>query len=175
VILQLHYNTLTAPPEPDQSSVVLKIDESVEKKAFVMPWANPAWVASQSMDIPAHSTDVSHSFELKPSLFISNASGGAIPPGTPFMIHQAGLHMHTRGTRARTEIRGADGATQCLLDIPSWNFHWQGSYALEAPKTIQPDDNLYLECHWDNTSPTDINWGEGTGDEMCLGTFYVTQ
>lgn len=83
--------------------------------------------------------------------------------------------MHTRGTSARTEIRGADSASQCLLDIPSWSFHWQGSYEMKSPKTVHPGDALYLECHWDNTGATDINWGEGTNDEMCLGTFYVTQ
>jgi hypothetical protein len=23
--------------------------------------------------------------------------------------------------------------------------------------------------------PADVYWGEGTGDEMCLGAFYVTR
>lgn len=175
VILQIHYNTSTAEPEPDQSSIVLKVDPTVEKKAFVMPWTNPSWIVAKTMDIPAHSTDVTHSWEIDPTKFIGGSSGGAVAPNTPFTIYTAGLHMHTRGTHARTEIHGAGGASQCLLEIPSWNFHWQGSYELATPATLSPGDSLYLECHWDNAGPTDINWGEGTGDEMCLGTFFITQ
>ena len=39
-----------------------------------------------------------------------------------------------------------------------------------------PGDQLYLECHFDNSDSTMArNWGEGTADEMCLGGFYVTQ
>ncbi|HYI00811.1 hypothetical protein [Hyalangium sp.] len=36
---------------------------------------------------------------------------------------------------------------------------------------------MAVECHWDNSQPgaKDVSWGEGTSDEMCLGTFYMTQ
>jgi hypothetical protein len=46
-----------------------------------------------------------------------------------------------------------------------------------------PGDRLRIECHWDNTldnqpivdgeplQPVDLNWGEGTTDEMCVGFF----
>jgi hypothetical protein len=83
--------------------------------------------------------------------------------------------MHTLGTRAVTRIDRADDSQECLLDIPDWNFHWQGSYGLSAPRTFNPGDKMYLECHWDNPGATDVSWGEGTGDEMCLGIYYVTQ
>ena len=45
---------------------------------------------------------------------------------------------------------------------------------------FNPGDKLYLECHWDNSggnqtgAPKDTLWGEGTGDEMCLGVVYIT-
>ena len=47
-------------------------------------------------------------------------------------------------------------------------------------------DKLGIECHWDNSAsnqrvvdgkkldPVDLHWGDGTGDEMCLGIFYMT-
>jgi hypothetical protein len=94
--------------------------------------------------------------------------------------------MHTRGTRAKLEIERAGGAKECVLEIPQWDFHWQGAYDLTQPKTARPGDRLALECHWDNSAanqpivggqrqpPRDLNWGEGTNDEMCLGLFYVT-
>jgi hypothetical protein len=87
--------------------------------------------------------------------------------------------MHTRGIGGRVDlIRGAaaGGQTECLLDIPRWDFHWQGGYGFQQPKTYNPGDQIHLECHWDNSKgSTDVNWGEGTGDEMCLTGFYITQ
>src|SRR5262249_44799932 len=57
VITQVHYNTFSAPPSPDQSSVLLKIDPTVNKKAFVLPFLDPGWIKSGTMTIPAHATD----------------------------------------------------------------------------------------------------------------------
>ena len=66
---------------------------------------------------------------------------------------------------------------------PRWDFHWQGSYALKVPTRVQAGDSLSIECHWDNSAknqpggiaPRELNWGEGTDDEMCLGFLYITQ
>lgn len=63
----------------------------------------------------------------------------------------------------------------CLLDIPAWDFDWQGSYSLREPVTFEPGDVLSIECNFDNsTSDRDVTWGEGTDDEMCIGFFYTT-
>ena len=35
-------------------------------------------------------------------------------------------------------------------------------------------DNLRLSCTWDNPTDDDIDWGDGTGDEMCLGTMLMS-
>jgi hypothetical protein len=73
-----------------------------------------------------------------------------------------------------------------LLDIPSWNFHWQGTYQLAQPIRVNPGDKVNLACHWDNSQanqpsvngqqlpPKNVNWGESTTDEMCLGLMYVS-
>lgn len=174
VVIQVHYNTSTSPPVADQTGIVLKLDKSVEKKAVVLPYANPAWLAG-SMTIPAHSMDATHTYSADPSLFAAILSGGAVTAGQPLTVWAAGLHMHTLGTHATTAIQRANGDEECLLDIPSWDFHWQGSYALAKPVTLEPGDQISLECHWNNTGDSDVSWGEGTHDEMCLGTYYITQ
>jgi hypothetical protein len=107
---------------------------------------------------------------------MSIASNGVFQDNQPFDFYSVNMHMHTRGTHARVNVQRADGSTECLLDVPRWDFHWQGSYALQDKVTFNPGDQMYLECHWDNSAgTTDVNWGEGTGDEMCLTGFYVTQ
>ena len=57
----------------------------------------------------------------------------------------------------------------------------------EVIGAVNPGDQFVLECHWDNSAanqpvlegqriePRDLNWGEGTHDEMCLTGFYLTQ
>jgi hypothetical protein len=175
VILQVHYNVVTAGVEPDQTEVWMKIDDTVDQVAQIMPWANPNWLGG-SMSIPAGDDDVVHAFQFD----------ATIVTGGPFTIHSASMHQHQLGSQNRASIiRGGGGGEECLIQIDDWNFHWQGSYGLREPLRFEAGDQLKVECHWDNSAenqpivggeqqpPGDVNWGEGTGDEMCIGFFYV--
>jgi hypothetical protein len=94
--------------------------------------------------------------------------------------------MHTRGSHGTVAVVRGNGSNDCLLRIPKWDFRWQGSFARATPTTVQPGDQLSLECHWDNGAANqpvvdgrqvpseDLSWGEGTEDEMCLGALYLT-
>jgi hypothetical protein len=94
--------------------------------------------------------------------------------------------MHQLGTRISTWVDRADGTTECLLEIPDWDFGWQGAYELAEPVTIRPGDITSLQCHWDNTlgnqaivdgvpmQPQDVTWGDQTTDEMCLAVYFIT-
>jgi hypothetical protein len=175
IIVQLHYNSHGAPPAPDQTAILLRTDAAVEKKAAIMPFADVNWIKSGTMTIPAHSQDVVHSVTLDPLSIVSLVTGGEISGGKPLTVYSAGLHLHTLGERAVTRLERADGNSECLLDVPRWNFHWQGNYNFTTPKQIAPGDEIYLECQWDNPGDTDVGWGEGTNDEMCLGLYYLTE
>lgn len=175
VIVQMHYNSSSSAPEPDQTAVLLRIDDTVEKKGAILTLADPKWVMTDSMTIPAHMSDVVHSVALDPTVFVSFITGGVLGGGKPLTVYNAGMHMHTRGERGAARIERAGGETECLMDIPRWNFHWQGSYTFAEPKQVDPGEKIYLECQWDNPGDADLAWGEGTGDEMCLGLFYVTE
>ena len=41
-------------------------------------------------------------------------------------------------------------------------------------KEIEPGDVWSLECQWDNPTDEDVAWGDGTGDEMCLGSMLLS-
>jgi hypothetical protein len=175
LIVQMHYNTSTAAPMPDQSSVLLKVDKTVEKRAATIPFTNISWVKDQTMNIPPHTNDVTHAYGGDPTKFMNFITGGAIPSNVPLTIYTAGAHMHTFGRSIGLEINRASGETECLVDIPQWNFHWQGQYSLAKPKIFEPGDMLAMKCTYDNPTMNELNWGEGTGDEMCLGVYYVTE
>ena len=87
------------------------------------------------------------------------------------------LHMHTLGTSGTVTLNPGTPREQVLLDIPEWNFHWQGFYWYEQPIVLRRGDVLRVTCTWDNTlseQPKYVVWGEGTQDEMCLAGLTIT-
>ena len=56
--------------------------------------------------------------------------------GDPIVIHSASHHMHELGTSQTSTMRHADGTESCLLDIPDWDFNWQGAYKLVEPVVL---------------------------------------
>lgn len=73
------------------------------------------------------------------------------------------------------------GDTIKLVNIPKWDFHWQGSYDFKQPIKIPIGTTLYGEATYDNTNanpenpndpPQDVSLGEATTDEMML--FYFS-
>jgi copper type II ascorbate-dependent monooxygenase-like protein len=179
IVLQMHYNTLGWDGEPDQSQVELMLADQVDKEAIATFFTDPKWVTQHTMNIEAGDPDATYTFSFDPTLFYSG--------GKPFTIYSSGLHMHTRGTSANLRIeRGGGAPDECLLDVPSWDFNWQGAYDLVEPVEFSPGDKLRIECHWDNTAANqpivggmqlpaqDLNWGEGTTAEMCLAAVFIT-
>jgi len=84
-------------------------------------------------------------------------------------------------------IARANGMIEPLLQILDWSYQWQETFMLREPIKLYPGDQLIVECHFDNTAenqavfdgqrlvPRDVNWGDGTTDEMCLGNVLITE
>ena len=159
MIMQMHYYTENNQ-DPDQSKIEIMTAETVEKQAWIQPFANPLWLFGGSMVIPAGETDFEHSFEVS---FPANLD-----------IYNANLHMHTRGKTANFKIDHPDGSETCLVNIDKWDFDWQRSYAFTEVEQVRQGDTLSLTCTWDNMTNQDLDWGDGTVDEMCLSTMLVS-
>jgi hypothetical protein len=124
----------------------------------------------------------------------------AIPKATAdYRVWAVGTHMHYVGTDMRIGITraapGAEPADECLLDTPKWDFNWQRGYLYDTPidqaPSVKAGDVLNLRCSYDNTmnnpfvqtalvqqglsAPRDVQLGESTLDEMCLGVFGLAQ
>ena len=176
ILLQIHYNTLFTGGK-DRSHVEFQVKDKVDRVGRVSLIMQPLWLAGL-MPIPANERDVMHRYLGRPAT-LGDAS---------YEIHWADLHMHALGDRGRIGIVRADhpGRLETLLNIPKWDFAWQETYILQEPVVLGPRDQLYVECHFDNTAdnqivvngerlaPRDVNWGDGTTDEMCLGNVLVT-
>jgi hypothetical protein len=94
--------------------------------------------------------------------------------------------MHLHGTQIKVTIQHADGTSDCAVDIPQWNFHWQQFYYYQQATKVVSGDNVHLECTFDNLQADEpvingmqmpsgpLTWGEKTTDEMCLNYLYFT-
>lgn len=121
-----------------------------------------------------------------------------VPPLVPrSYIWSIGTHMHYVGTDMKIELSRSDPRDQpkeeCLIQTPAWDFNWQRGYAYDAPlselPTVGVGDRLTLRCTYNNSTtnpfvrealadqglkaPRDVELGEETLDEMCLGVFGI--
>ncbi len=160
LVLQMHYNSEEGTTGTDQSAIAFSYETAVEREGWIQPFTSPSWVFGAGMDIPAGELGVEHGFE-------HTMSNG-------FTIHSANLHMHNLGKAGRMEVGKADGSTECLIAIDDWDFDWQRGYVFKEPKRIEVGDKWRLSCTWDNPTDADVAWGDGTGDEMCLGSVLMS-
>lgn len=171
MVIQIHYNTQSVgQAEPDQTTVEFKVDDQAVAGGYDF-WTNPLWTFG-GMPIPADDADVGFNWTADPT---------SLSGGRPIFIYTASLHMHNLGTTGFMYVKRPDGSRQCVLKIDDWDFHWQGGVRLQQPIPMNPGDTIELECRYDNSAqnqpvyqgrqqtPRDVNWGENTTDEMCLG------
>ena len=163
IAFQVHYNVTMHDPGPDQSAIELMISTERKGWADIQPWTEVSWVLGAGMDIPAETDDVEHVFEY------------TLGRSDSFSFYTAAVHMHTMGKRARMTVVHEDGTETCLVDYQNYDFNWQRSYKLREPVTVQSGDTLKLTCAWDNPTTEDVAWGDGTGDEMCLGISLISE
>jgi hypothetical protein len=187
VVMQMHYNGLTAGAEPDRSMLELSIAEQVEREVSLLLFTNYSWVRNGGMDIPPHEPDVVRAVTADLTGLAGLLTGERIPSGVPLLIYGGSHHQHLLGTRGRQAILRTDGTEECVVDIPRWDFAWQDAFGFVEPMEFRPGDRMYLECHWDNTEANQPllggerqrvearDWGEGTGEEMCISAYIVSR
>ena len=94
-----------------------------------------------------------------------------------------GGHMHLLGREISVVANQGTPQERTLLDIDLWDFDDQGAQPVE-PLTLQPGDTLTVTCRheqwlrdklpaFEGQQEKYVLWGEGSTDEMCLGTLSV--
>jgi len=157
IVLEVHYHK-DGKPETDQTQVALYFNQGVVARPMhIFPLANT------HLRIPPGDKD----YALRASLpVIFDATLLTIFP-----------HMHVLGRRMTVTATLPDGTTKPLIDVPDWDFNWQGFYAYKQPVRLPAGSRVDLVAHYDNsegnprnpTSPPKlVAWGEQTTDEMCL-------
>ncbi len=209
IVMQVHYNLLNGKT-PDRSRAVLTVAPKSAGLDEVRTMLLPAPVelgcakgesgrlCNRSAALAELARKYGSSAAFVPSglLLLCNRGLGDVEPSAvsrcdrrisePTTILVAAAHMHLLGSSIRLELNPGTSRAQVLLDIPRWDFHWQGAYTLEKPVEAKPGDVVRVTCRHDvlrrhhgthgvPKTPRYILWGEGTTDEMCLGLLQVTR
>jgi MYXO-CTERM domain-containing protein len=158
LIMQVHYHEYPGALPTDNTSMDLwYADEPVEKNVKVV------WTGSYDILVP-------------PGLKQTTDGTCTVPDNAePVELLAVAPHMHQSGTSFRSWIDRADGSETCLVDIPKWDFDWQGAYSFLQPITVQPGDVVHTECSYRNDTDESIVFGEGTYDEMCFQFNFVVE
>jgi len=92
-------------------------------------------------------------------------------------------HMHLLGKKMNIEAVMPDGGHACLIDVPQYEFNWQGQYLYRNPVTLPAGSRIHIEAHFDNSAdnvlnpnspPRDVRFGEASTDEMCVALVGYT-
>ena len=173
ILINVHYFAeLEREVYEDQTAIEVKYDDTA-REFEGLAIANPAWLVADGMKIEAGDDDAAFWFGYEPSIFTR---------GETVMLRSVTPHMHYFGKRMRVLILRDDGSTDCLLEIPRWDFGWEQPFWFREPIVLEPGDELYVECIFDNSSanqpngeePRDIAWGDSNQD-MCAAFASFTR
>lgn len=201
-IMQIHYHPhANATPDPDTTTF-----------QFLTTSVAPAWtVGTLLLGNYAKAVTNGTGLEQYPFLIPADTNNVVRTMDTtapksklPISVHllMVAAHMHLVGVDEKIWIDRAspdasNPESECLLQVPQWNFNWQRGYQYDAPDMnslplVSPGDEIQTRCTYNNTMSNTIlasslaesgqkqtipvNLGETTNDEMCLGAFwYVYQ
>jgi len=161
MIMQIHYN-LESGIESDKTALKLKLEDSVTHEGYMR------LINDGALSLAPGQSEVSHSYIVDTDDMTSGNHQvnfwGIVP------------HMHQRGLSMRTEIIGTDGSSTCMNEVPYWDFNWQWFYFYSQSVPLLPGEKLKITCVYDTSADTSqITFGEGTDDEMCLLVVYGTR
>ena len=169
LVFNMHYPA-AAVGQIDSSKINVYYTNGTVREVFIKPILNHTTsLLNGPFTIPANTTKTFYQRYTVPA----NVSVFGVAP-----------HMHLIGRSIRAvAVQPPFTDTTRLINIPSWNFKWQGAYYFQKIQKILANTKLYGEAFYDNTlsnplnpsnPPQTVNLGENTTDEMMLTYFIYT-
>lgn len=168
IVMQVHYPA-TANGQQDQTKVNIKYTSGTVREVAIAAPLNHGALNEGPLVIPANQTRT----------FTANY----LVPAANITILDVAPHMHLIGKSVKAWAITPLGVNIPLIDIPEWDFHWQGFYDFRQPVKIPAGSMLYSTATYDNTTsnpnnpnspPQMVTAGEATDDEMMLVYFSYT-
>jgi hypothetical protein len=165
IVVQIHY-PMGSDSQMDSTRMNFKFSSSSVREVFMAAILNETRLINGPLYIPANTV---RSFTERYTI-----------TGLNYTLISAAPHMHLLGQSIKSYFVDNIGDTTKLINIPDWDFHWQGGYYFRQPIKIPIGAKLYAEATYDNTTdnpdnpndpPEDVMWGEQTTDEMMMVFF----
>lgn len=168
IVMQVHYPT-TANGQQDQTKVNITYTDGTVREVSIAAALNHGALNEGFLIIPPD----------QETTFTSNYQ----VPLVNITILDVAPHMHLLGKSIKAWAVTPTNVTIPLIDIPEWDFHWQGFYDFRQPVKIPAGSMLFGTATYDNTTnnpnnpsnpPQYVAAGEATTDEMMLIYFSYT-
>ena len=208
VVMQVHYNLLVGD-KPVKNSLVLHVVPASTPlrplKLDLMPAPPdvpcPAGVSGPLCDRTASLANLGQRFGQSQVDFVNTIEAvcGRDPANPPVgdstscdwpiydtgYIVRAGAHMHLLGATFTMVLDPGTPHARTILNVPSYNFHYQRAYNLGTPIHVNAGDTVRVTCSYDpklaqelpalrKIPPHFVTWGDGSSDEMCLGLMWTS-
>jgi len=164
LVLQMHY-PINTQGKLDSTRVNLKFASGTTREVMNMPILNHVTTITQPLVIPANTV---RSFTAEYTIPYNTTLLSVMP------------HMHLIGKSIKIYAVPPVGDTIRLVDVPKWDFSWQGTYSFRKPVILPVNSLLKAEAVYDNTAnnpnnpsnpPQTVTAGEATTDEMLIAYF----
>lgn len=169
IVLQIHYPA-TANGQQDQTKINIRYTSGgFVRELFIASPLHHGDLNEGALFIPANQTR-------------TFTADYALPNNVNVTVLDVGPHMHLIGRSIKSWASTPQGTVN-LIDIPSWNFHWQGFYEFRQPLKLPAGSTLHSAATYDNTlanpfnpnnPPQLVTAGEATDEEMMLIYFTYT-
>jgi hypothetical protein len=167
IILQIHYPGGTFGIL-DSTRVNIKFAPGSPREVYIAPMLSESNITNPPFTIPANTVKT----------FTQQYNN---PYPIAFTMLSIAPHMHLVGTKYKVYATGPSNDTIPLINIPKWDFKWQGVYSFPNPIKFPAGYKIMGYTEYDNTSsnpsnpntpPLQVSQGENTTDEM-MQTYFA--
>ena len=164
IVVQIHYPGGILS-QTDSTKILFKLTSSPLRNVSIDPPLNHFNLTNGPLYIPANTTRTFYSLDTIPY---------------QLSVLSVGPHMHLIGKSIMAYGVTPANDTIPFINIPSWDFHWQGLYSFQQVLRLHAGTVLHSTAFYDNTAanpnnpnnpPQPVYLGEATTDEMMLVYF----
>jgi len=179
LVMQIHYPKGTYL-KLDSTRVNIKFaansSSPLFREVFMLPALSEANLKNGPLVIPPN---------VVKTFTATNLAATNLPLPLPyFTLLSVAPHMHLIGKQMKVfALENGTNDTIPFINIPEWDFKWQGVYNFRNPIKVAIGSTLVAHSAYDNTSanpsnpnnpPVTVTQGESTTDEMMLVFFAFT-
>jgi hypothetical protein len=178
LVLQIHYDSvLTGPPAFPQQYDMTGFRILMSSTTTIIPagllWSGYQWT-NPLIGTNATRESVCSLSAAAPCTPAAGANVCATIPAAGITVFADIPHMHQHGVSLLAEVdhTGSGSSYQTLQDVPAWSFDDQPIYPVDpSMQQFKPGDLIRTTCVW-NVGSNQVDWGEGSQNEMCFNFLY---